>query len=280
MTSRPGSSDRAMPDSEGPTRISDVRPPPSPGPDMVTVARRPTGQTGKNAALSAAGAASALQTNRALPKLPRAPTPPPETQDSETGDLDIAVDELEKALAEPEAEAANTAMNTGKTEPTPRVPPNQLPAICTFGRFEILGRIAFGGMAEIFLGRESTDHRRDAHAGDQADPPARRRRCRVHRDVPRRGASRHPAQPPAHLPHLRVRRARGVLLHRDGVDLRRGVRKDHPPRPQGRGPAARVRGEGHRAGRRGAPLRAPREGLESASRSASSTATSRLTTSW
>jgi serine/threonine-protein kinase len=124
---------------------------------MVTVARRPTGQTGKNAALSAAGAASALQTNRALPKLPRAPTPPPSTDDSETGDLDIAIDELEKALAEPEMDpAANSAVNTGKTEPT-RVPPNQLPAICTFGRFEILGRIAFGGMAEIFLGRESTN---------------------------------------------------------------------------------------------------------------------------
>ena len=159
-----------MPDSEGPTRISDVRPPPSPGPDMVTVARRPSGQTGKNGALSAAGAAaviapptgtSALQTNRALPKLPRAPTPPPTSDDSETGDLDIAVDELEKALAEPDSEAANSpmssSMNMGKTEPTPRVPPNQLPAICTFGRFEILGRIAFGGMAEIFLGRESTN---------------------------------------------------------------------------------------------------------------------------
>jgi serine/threonine-protein kinase len=115
-----------------------------------------TGQTGRNSALSAAGAASALQTNRALPKLPRAPTPPPATDDSETGDLDIAVDELEKALAEPEADAASSAANSGKTEPTPRVPANQLPAICTFGRFEILGRIAFGGMAEIFLGREST----------------------------------------------------------------------------------------------------------------------------
>lgn len=31
-----------------------------------------------------------------------------------------------------------------------------LSAICMFGRFEVLGRIAFGGMAEIFLGRERT----------------------------------------------------------------------------------------------------------------------------
>ena len=35
-------------------------------------------------------------------------------------------------------------------------PPERLPAICMYGRYEILGRIAFGGMAEIFLGREST----------------------------------------------------------------------------------------------------------------------------
>ncbi|MCZ7681312.1 MAG: serine/threonine protein kinase [Sandaracinaceae bacterium] len=32
----------------------------------------------------------------------------------------------------------------------------KLPAICTYGRYEVLGRIAFGGMAEIFLGRETT----------------------------------------------------------------------------------------------------------------------------
>ena len=43
------------------------------------------------------------------------------------------------------------------TPPPPRVsdrPPAPLPAICDFGRFELLGRIAFGGMAEIFLARE------------------------------------------------------------------------------------------------------------------------------
>jgi serine/threonine-protein kinase len=126
---------------------------------MVTVARRPTGQTGRNAALSAAGAASVMSaagpTNRALPKLPRAPTPPTTTDETDVGDLDIAVDELEKALVEPEAPSPPLS-STGATEST-RLAPNQLPAICTFGRFEILGRIAFGGMAEIFLGRESTN---------------------------------------------------------------------------------------------------------------------------
>jgi serine/threonine-protein kinase len=34
--------------------------------------------------------------------------------------------------------------------------PASLPAICMFGRYEILGRLAFGGMAEIFLARESS----------------------------------------------------------------------------------------------------------------------------
>lgn len=33
-------------------------------------------------------------------------------------------------------------------------PDATLPAICDFGRFELLGRLAFGGMAEIFLARE------------------------------------------------------------------------------------------------------------------------------
>ncbi|MFO0709526.1 MAG: serine/threonine-protein kinase [Sandaracinus sp.] len=142
MTSRPGSNDRALPV-------------PAPG-EMATVARRPSGQTGANAALDAQGQpAPAVQTSRALPKLPRGATPPPTTPETtDEGDLDIAVDELEKALAVPET----SSPNVGATEPGQvRLPPNQLPAICTFGRFEILGRIAFGGMAEIFLGRESTN---------------------------------------------------------------------------------------------------------------------------
>ncbi|MBN8609826.1 MAG: serine/threonine protein kinase [Deltaproteobacteria bacterium] len=129
------------------------------------MARRPTGQTGANPAVSAAAAAAAVangkgahETNRALPKLPRAPLPPPEEPNEDAADLDVAIDEIEKALAPEPSASSLAAVNTGQTEPTaPRVPPNQLPAICTFGRFEILGRIAFGGMAEIFLGRESTN---------------------------------------------------------------------------------------------------------------------------
>jgi serine/threonine protein kinase len=73
----------------------------------------------------------------ALPSRPPAPAAEPPPSD----ELDIDV----------EAPAP-------KIEPLrPAAPPRgQLPAICMFGRFEILGRIAFGGMAEIFLGRETT----------------------------------------------------------------------------------------------------------------------------
>ncbi|MCC7541730.1 MAG: serine/threonine protein kinase [Deltaproteobacteria bacterium] len=44
------------------------------------------------------------------------------------------------------------AMGIGR--PSSR-PPRYLPAICDFGRYELLGRLALGGMAEIFLARET-----------------------------------------------------------------------------------------------------------------------------
>ncbi|MCC7539419.1 MAG: serine/threonine protein kinase [Deltaproteobacteria bacterium] len=37
------------------------------------------------------------------------------------------------------------------------VPPLYLPAICTYGRYDLLGRLALGGMAEIFLAREDAE---------------------------------------------------------------------------------------------------------------------------
>ncbi|MFW5920884.1 MAG: protein kinase domain-containing protein [Polyangiales bacterium] len=41
------------------------------------------------------------------------------------------------------------------TQVTSSRPPQELSAIATFGRYELVGRLAFGGMAEIFLARES-----------------------------------------------------------------------------------------------------------------------------
>jgi serine/threonine-protein kinase len=141
MTVRAGTKEQpgSVGPDEDPTRISDVhRPSVSSSPPLATVP---------------AGRAAAA---RPLPKLPAASTPPPPTNDD--GDLDIAVDELERAIAEEIAapDRPPPAAKTEKSAKLPRIPANQLPAICTFGRFEILGRIAFGGMAEIFLGREAT----------------------------------------------------------------------------------------------------------------------------
>jgi serine/threonine-protein kinase len=86
-----------------------------------------------------------------LPPLPPAPadggptalpTPPSESTTTIEEDVDIDLDAPVVPSSEP---------------PIAKAPPRgQLPAICMFGRFEILGRIAFGGMAEIFLGRETT----------------------------------------------------------------------------------------------------------------------------
>ena len=61
----------------------------------------------------------------------------------EADDIDISIETLLKEHTEPGKAPGST-------------PPPNLPAICMYGRFEILGRIAFGGMAEIFLGRETT----------------------------------------------------------------------------------------------------------------------------
>jgi serine/threonine-protein kinase len=62
-------------------------------------------------------------------------------------DLDVDLD-VETTISPPPS-----APDRSLLKPPP--PANQLPAICTYGRYEILGRIAFGGMAEIFLGREN-----------------------------------------------------------------------------------------------------------------------------
>jgi serine/threonine-protein kinase len=64
--------------------------------------------------------------------------------DPASSDIDVNLDGLE--LPSPEARKLRAAPGG----------PASLPAICMFGRYEILGRLAFGGMAEIFLARESS----------------------------------------------------------------------------------------------------------------------------
>jgi len=75
-----------------------------------------------------------------LPKLPPAPLAP--------GDPDSEIEVDLNAMALPGPTKPKLTAATGG--------PASLPAICMFGRYEILGRLAFGGMAEIFLARESS----------------------------------------------------------------------------------------------------------------------------
>ncbi|UJR86308.1 serine/threonine-protein kinase [Sandaracinus amylolyticus] len=99
---------------------------------------------------------------RKLPPRPAAMPPPPsrllanelaprtiETVD-DAEHAPIGMDSVEVPLdAEPTPPPISGARPTSRGS-------LQMPAICTYGRFEILGRVAFGGMAEIFLGRETT----------------------------------------------------------------------------------------------------------------------------
>jgi serine/threonine-protein kinase len=93
---------------------------------------------------------------RVAKPLPKLPSPGHDLPLPDMGDLDVAIEELERAIAEEIAAPEPAPGRSEKSAMVPRTPANQLPAICTFGRFEILGRIAFGGMAEIFLGRETS----------------------------------------------------------------------------------------------------------------------------
>jgi len=79
-----------------------------------------------------------MRDGKPVPNLPPPSDGPPAT--------DIEVDLDAMSLPGPPA--------TG-VSPVP-TGPAALPAICMFGRYEILGRLAFGGMAEIFLARESS----------------------------------------------------------------------------------------------------------------------------
>ena len=93
----------------------------------------------------------------------RPPPPPPPSRRRSAPDLASSP----KAAVEgpqPKGAAASSGDRVVRNPseappPMPRAaevasPSSQLPAICDFGRFELLGRLAFGGMAEIFLARE------------------------------------------------------------------------------------------------------------------------------
>jgi len=104
------------------------------------------------------------------PPVPRelrgaAPPPPPGSGSRSVPEPDglvdlvqIDIDDADLLDEITQADPAQGDAAQGDSSPVaPRPPsarPKQLPAICAFGRYELIGRVAFGGMAEIFLARE------------------------------------------------------------------------------------------------------------------------------
>ena len=152
----------------------------------------------------------------------------------------------------------------------------------TIGKYEMLQRLAAGGMAEIFLARMRRRARLREARRHQAHPAAPRAAQRLHRDVPRRGAHRGHAQPPEHRADLRRRRVDGKsyfiameYLARRGRARRSCAAGAHAT---GRGCRSSTRCSIVIGVARRAALRAREARLATASRSTSCTATSRRRT--
>jgi serine/threonine protein kinase len=141
---KPGSP--SVPPTETGARAKTVtfpKPPPRLPPSAGKLANRPIAELSGGVVQGARGRDEPVGAppTPGLPPLPRA-------DDAAMANLDLDVDlDVETTISPP------PAADRSLLKPPP--PANQLPAICTYGRYEILGRIAFGGMAEIFLGREN-----------------------------------------------------------------------------------------------------------------------------
>ena len=149
------------------------------------------------------------------------------------------------------------------------------------GKYEILRKLATGGMAEIYLARSRGHGRVREARRDQADPADGRRRSGVRPDVPRRGAARRDAPAPEHRGRLRGRRGRRLAVLRDGVHPRPGRARDPPGRARAQGGraardrardrprhggGARLRARQDRPRRRAPPPRPPRRLVEQRAR--------------
>ena len=76
----------------------------------------------------------------------------------------------------------------------------------SFGKYELVSRLAAGGMAEIFLARTKAIQGFEKISSSSASCRTRTQRSRVRAHVPRRGAHRRDARPPEHRADLRRRR--------------------------------------------------------------------------
>ena len=101
-----------------------------------------------------------------------------------------------------------------------RVPGAPAEVGSTANSYEILAKLATGGMAEIFLARGASARASSATSCSSACC-ASARATPLRADVPRRGAARGAAPAPEHRAGLRHRQARRLVLLHDGVRARR-----------------------------------------------------------
>lgn len=140
--------DVKVPPPAQPGRVK-VPPPPQPARALGSLKDRlaslPEAQAGVVSGVGRAGLSSEPPTRTDLPTLapPRRGGEGKSEGEVDADDIDVLLDMAEE---EPDPKKRVSSMPPAKA----------LSAICLFGRFEVLGRIAFGGMAEIFLGREQT----------------------------------------------------------------------------------------------------------------------------
>ena len=114
----------------------------------------------------------------------------------------------------------------------------------SFGKYELVSRLAAGGMAEIFLARTKSHPGLREVSRHQTDPRPPHAGSRVRAHVPRRGARRCDPRSSEHRADLRRRPRRQRVLHRDGVPAR-----PQPHRDRARGREARLRQAAARARR-------------------------------